>query len=223
MFKFMTDFDLARQNMVLSQLQPDGVIMPAVLDAFSVVPREKFVPVAARLVAYSDAAIDLGHGHQMLPPSMLARMIDQMRPVRADRALVVGDMTGYATAIMAQICDHVVDFDAVPKANDVVQKLADMGTANVVYANGSYDAGGFAGEFDVVLIAGAVATVPHALVGSLAALGRLSVIQQPSKQNIGQAMLYIKNAQGQVAGRALFDTRTSYLTGCAPLEKFRFA
>ena len=69
----MPDFAAARRAMVDSQLRPEGVTDPAVLEAMASVPREQFVPEAlgprlfrpparARQRRCADAARRLGHG-----------------------------------------------------------------------------------------------------------------------------------------------------------------
>ena len=46
--------------MVESQLRPQGVTDPAVLEAMGAVPREKFLPDDARPLAYVDRAVATG-------------------------------------------------------------------------------------------------------------------------------------------------------------------
>ncbi|WP_281389417.1 hypothetical protein [Sphingomonas sediminicola] len=61
------DFAAARQAMVDSQLRPVGVNDPAVIEAMSAIPREKFVPDEQKPLAYVDGPIPLGDG-RALPP-----------------------------------------------------------------------------------------------------------------------------------------------------------
>ena len=56
----MTDFALARRNMVEGQLRPNRVTNAALLEAISVLPREQFLPDAVRAVAYADDDVPLG-------------------------------------------------------------------------------------------------------------------------------------------------------------------
>src|SRR5258708_1440002 len=50
----MDDFSALRAKMVDSQLKTEGVTDPAVLAAFAVVPRERFVPPRLKPLAYVD-------------------------------------------------------------------------------------------------------------------------------------------------------------------------
>jgi len=56
----LQNFEKARENMVLSQLQPSGIVSERVMDAYRVIPREMFVPNALRGVSYLDDDIQLG-------------------------------------------------------------------------------------------------------------------------------------------------------------------
>ena len=48
--------------MVESQLRPQGIADPVVLEAMAAVPRERFVPADSLPLAYSDRSIKLGEG-----------------------------------------------------------------------------------------------------------------------------------------------------------------
>src|SRR5438876_1075313 len=53
----MTDFALARRNMIDSQLRPNRVTNSRLLAAIGELPRERFLPEAMRSVAYSDEVV----------------------------------------------------------------------------------------------------------------------------------------------------------------------
>ena len=86
----MTDFALARRNMIDSQLRPNRVTNAQLLAAIGELPRERFLPEATRSVAYADDDVPLGNGRYLMEPMVLARLIQtlQARPER-DRKSVV--------------------------------------------------------------------------------------------------------------------------------------
>ncbi|MGE0660286.1 MAG: protein-L-isoaspartate O-methyltransferase, partial [Reyranellaceae bacterium] len=86
----MFDFVQARQNMVDGQLRPNRVTNPAVLDAVSSLPRERFLPEALRHIAYIDDDIPLPNGRAMMEPLVVCRMIQAADPKPSDVALDVG-------------------------------------------------------------------------------------------------------------------------------------
>ena len=61
------DFATARLAMVESQLRPQGVTDPLVLDAMASVERERFLPSHTRPLAYVDRAVGWATGGS-LPP-----------------------------------------------------------------------------------------------------------------------------------------------------------
>ena len=97
------DFAAARQAMVDSQLRPVGVNDPAVIEAMSAVPREKFVPDEQKPLAYVDRSIPLGDGRALPAPAVLGRLLTAMAALRGERALVVGASTGYSAAVLAKM------------------------------------------------------------------------------------------------------------------------
>src|SRR5438309_5128298 len=90
------DYSAARAAMIDSQLRPQGVSDPAVLQAMATVPREQFLPDQSRPLAYADRAVAVGAGRFLAAPAALGRLLTEMAPRRDQRALVVGGGTGYS-------------------------------------------------------------------------------------------------------------------------------
>jgi len=162
------DFKAARLLMVESQLRPEGVVDPAVVAAMGSVERERFVPEAARSLAYVDRAIPLGDGRFLSAPAALGQLLTQMMPERGERALVVGAGTGYSAAVLAEMGLEVV---AVESSADLAGRARKLG---VKVAEGPLEAGDpNGGSFNQILIDGAVEEIPDAIVAQLADGGRL--------------------------------------------------
>jgi len=104
----------ARKAMIDSQLRTSGVNEPWVLSAMASVPRERFVPGAAREAAYIDRAIALGDGRFLAAPLVHARMLAEAAPTRADKVLLIGDGDGYLAALVTPL---VGSLDAVSPAD----------------------------------------------------------------------------------------------------------
>ena len=66
---FLSD---ARKRMVDSQLRPNKVSDPRILDAMRRLPRERFLPATLRALAYADDNVPLGRGRVMLAPKLRA-------------------------------------------------------------------------------------------------------------------------------------------------------
>ncbi|HWJ58968.1 MAG TPA: protein-L-isoaspartate O-methyltransferase [Sphingomicrobium sp.] len=143
-----TESAVARQAMVDSQLRPQGVTDPQVLAAMGSVERERYVPETARALAYSDRSIPLGDGRSLPPPAALGVLLDGIRPMAGERALVIGAGTGYSSAVLEAMG---------------LQVTAIQGARTLEAA----------GPVDVILIDGAVEFIPEELVAQLADGGRL--------------------------------------------------
>ena len=76
----MTDFALARRNMVEGQLRPNRVTNAALLAVLGELPRERFLPDSVRSVAYADEDVPLGGGRYLMEPMVLARLIQTLQP-----------------------------------------------------------------------------------------------------------------------------------------------
>ena len=144
------DFAAARKAMIDSQLRTSGVNDAFVLDRMGAVPREDFVPEAARGTAYMDRAIRLADGGFLAAPVFHGAMLAEARPGGADRVLVVDAGSGYLPALIRPLV----------AALDVVS--AEEGAE-----------GRAQGGYSLILIDGAVEQVLAALAALLDGDGRL--------------------------------------------------
>src|SRR5688500_16658598 len=99
----MTDYALARANMVENQLRPNRIDDTRVLEAMGEIPREAFVPKALRGCAYGDEDLALEQGRFLIEPLALAKLLQAAEPRPENVALVVGDLTGYAAAVLSRL------------------------------------------------------------------------------------------------------------------------
>ncbi len=140
----MVDFVTARRNMVESQVRPNKVTDPRLIEAMTETPRELFLPEALRGIAYVDEDIDLGDGRVLMAPMVLARLLQSADVRPTDIALDVGCATGYSTAVLARLCDTVVGIEPDPEmAAAAGNVLADAGVDNAAVIEAPL-AGGYA-------------------------------------------------------------------------------
>ena len=162
------DFAAARLAMVENQLRPQGVVDPAVTAAMGAVERERFVPDAARPLAYVDRALALGGGRFLPAPAVLGQLLTQMMPELGRRALVVAAGTGYSAAVLIAIGLEVVAVESAPELAAVARQLG------IQVVEGPLEQGDpRGGAYDLILIDGAVEVIPEAIVAQLADGGRL--------------------------------------------------
>ena len=219
----MTDFTIARRNMVEGQLRPNKVTNVDLLSVAGALPRERFLPEGLRSVAYADDDVPLGNGRYLMEPMVLARLIQALQPGAEDRALVVASGRGYGAALLARLVKSVVAVEsdaALAGAADQVCKELSLG--NVSHHVGRCEDGAAAmAPFDIVLIEGAVRQIPQAIVDQIAEGGRLATVLTGAGGVQGTAQLMVKEG-GTASGRPLFDAGTPALPGFAPPAKFTF-
>jgi protein-L-isoaspartate(D-aspartate) O-methyltransferase len=162
------DFKAARLAMVESQLRPQGVTDPRVLEAMGEVEREKFLPPATRPLAYVDRAVAIGDGRFLAAPTVLGQLLTQMMPEPGQRALVVGAGTGYSTAVLSRIGLKVTGLEESGQLGSMARDLG------VEIVEGPLENGCKSGApYDQILIDGAVEVIPEAIIGQLSDGGRL--------------------------------------------------
>ena len=162
------DFAAARAAMVESQLRPQGVTDPAVLQVMGSIEREKFLPSHTRPLAYVDRAVAIGDGRFLAAPAVLGQLLTEMTVLRGQRALVVGAGTGYSAAVLEAMGLVVVALESS------AELAATARAHGLTVAQGPLEAGLAKGApYDHILIDGAVEYIPDAIVGQLADGGRL--------------------------------------------------
>ncbi len=216
----------ARLAMVESQIRPNGVRDPRILNAFATLPRELFVPEKLRPLAYMDDALLVSPAlagsiaRYMLPPMVLARMLEFASLCPGDHALDIGGTTGYSAAISSELCGKVDAVEDEVFAASMRHHLESAGIAGVSVHAGDLKTGLESRKpYDVILLNGAAAGEPKQLFDQLAEGGRLVVILRSGW--LGRAYLYTKSA-GSLSGRAIFDAGAEYLPGFEPQPQFVF-
>ena len=106
------DWSSERRQMVELQLRRRGIRDERVLAAMLEIPREEFVPLESRLVAYQDAPIHIGYGQTISQPYMTALMAEVLELHGHETVLEVGAGCGYAAAVLGALAaqrDHSGD------------------------------------------------------------------------------------------------------------------
>jgi protein-L-isoaspartate(D-aspartate) O-methyltransferase len=179
-----TAMNQARFNMIEQQIRPWDVLDAQVLELLDRVRREDFVPSAHRALAYADMELPLGAGldEVMLAPKVQAKLVQDLQIQATDRVLEIGTGSGYTTALLAQLAQHVISLEIRPElAQQATAHLQAAGITNVQVRTADACANGFAAcqaeaPFDVIVLGGSVAEVPAELTAKLADGGRLFAI-----------------------------------------------
>jgi len=220
----MTDFSQSRRKMVDNQLRTNDVTDHRILDAMELVPRERFVPASKRVVAYidEDLPVDTAEsGRVLMKPHIFGKLV-QLAEIRADDVvLVVGAATGYSTAVVSKLAASVVALEENEDlAKTATEVLDDLGIENAVVVEGPLVSGyASEGPYDVVLVDGAVETLPDALLDQVKSDGRLAVVE--GRGGAGAAKLYQKSDEA-VSSRFGFNASVGALPGFDKAAEFEF-
>ena len=209
----------ARFNMVEAQIRPSHVTDDRLLAAMMAVPREKFLPGAARALAYADVPVAMAPGRYLLDPRSFAKLLQLAQIKTGDRVLDVGCGTGYSAAVLARLAAEVI---ALEQDADLVRIASEL-LANVVGKVELVQGGlieGVKGQapFDVIFVNGAIEQAPETLLSQLAEGGRLVAVL---KDGQSRAWLFLKE-NGQIGKRPDFDADVPLLAGFKKAMGFVF-
>ena len=149
----MTQFDMtaARKAMIDSQLRTSGVNEAYVLARMNAVPREEFVPDAAKTIAYMDRAVPLGEGRFLPSPVVHGKMLAEAAPSGDDRVLVIENGSSYLAELVRPL-------------------VAEVDTLSADKAAGK---GGPRKTYSLILVDGAIEELPSSLAKRLEENGRI--------------------------------------------------
>jgi len=212
----------ARNRMVDSQIRPNKVSDPRILDAMRHLPRERFIPAASLALAYADQNVPLAGGRILLQPMVLARLLQAAMPLKGEKALIVGSGTGYSAALLAALGCEVTALEQPGPLLDLAKQALVTTASTVTLVSGPLPSGWTAGApYDLILIDGAVPAVPVSLATQLKGdNGRLVTIVREGAHS-GHAALAEPTPAG-VSVRALFDCLCPVLPGFAAAPVFEF-
>jgi protein-L-isoaspartate(D-aspartate) O-methyltransferase len=172
------DVQKARFNMIEQQIRPWNVLDSGVLTLLASVRRDAFVADAHKALAYADLEIPLPGGQCMLAPRLEARLLQDLAVQKTDKVLEIGTGSGFLTALLAHKAASVLSLELSAELVAFAQSnLQKAGITNAQVRQGDGSQGAAAeGPFDVIVLGGSVADVPHNLLEQLKVGGRLAAV-----------------------------------------------
>ncbi len=227
----MINFETLRKNMVNSQLLPNAITSAELLEAFSTLKREDFVPDNQKANAYIDRDLTLnvktetGIKRFLLEPMIQAKLIQAANIEPNDIVLDVACASGYSTAIIAKLANMVVGVEADKNVAQLAsENLETYGINNAVIVHDALN-DGYKKEapYDVIILNGLVEQIPQMLFDQLAENGRLIAVEAADSSSInahlGHAFLYHKT-NGNIGKRMLFDACSIRLSDFDKITEF---
>lgn len=165
----------ARERMIQEQLVSRGINDPRVLRAMAKVPRHLFLESELWDQAYKDHPLPIGADQTISQPYMVALMAQALELKGAERVLEVGTGSGYAAAVLSELCTEVFTVEAVEelalKAHTLLRRL---GYRNVSVRVGDGTLGWEEqAPFDAAIISAAAPCIPRPLLEQLKTPGYL--------------------------------------------------
>lgn len=217
----MPDYATARTAMVDSQVRPSDVTLYPIIAAMLEVPREIFVPVALRDVAYAGTHLPLARGRVVMDPRVIAKMLDALKPGPEELVLDIAPGLGYSSALLARLAAAVVAVEEDEAlARGAQDALSTAGADTVVVEHGPHAAGApDHGPFDAVFVNGGIEELPPAIVAQIKPGGRCVAIFMEG--NAGKCRLGIRSGD-RMTWKTVFDATAPVLSGFEKCQKFVF-
>lgn len=185
-----------------------------VLQAIGKVPRESFVPLESRHLAYANVPLLIAHGQTISQPSIVALMTQSLHLRGTERVLEIGTGSGYQTAILAELARLVISVERFEGlAETTRERLTSLGYTNVEVHVGDGTLGWPGGApYDAIIVTAGAPRIPESLLDQLDAGGRLVI---PVGTRFDQDLLVLTRRGASFERRNLGPCRFVPLTGKA--------
>jgi len=165
-----------------------------ILDAFSKVKREDFVPEKLKKEVYEDTPLPIGQGQTISQPYTIAVMLSEIELKKEQKVLEIGSGSGYVLALISEIVGEKGKVFGVEIVSELVKKskealdLGDYKNVEIYNRNGS---GGLPEKapFDRILISAACREIPKKLLNQLKDGG---ILLTPRGPRFEQALVVVQ-------------------------------
>ena len=169
------DSNLLNKNMVEGQIKPIGGMQKNILEAFSSINRDDFVPKHLKDNSFSERNLFLERDRFILKANLTAKIISALNISNEENVLIIGSSTGYSSAIISRLAETVIsieeDKELLDFSEDVIKNI---GIDNIVFINNKMIEGCSDQEpFNAIIIEGAIDEVPPKILNQLEHNGRL--------------------------------------------------
>lgn len=169
--------DIEVETYMLRNITGLDRIDPRVIDAMGRIHREYFVPDLPPDETYRNQPLSIGWGQTISQPFIAALMTTLLEIDSSHQVLEIGTGSGYQTAVLAEIANHVYSIEAIEHlANLSRERLERLGYENISIRSGD----GFHGwpehaPYDGIIVTAAVRSLPEPLLEQLANGGRIVI------------------------------------------------
>tara|TARA_B100000524_G_scaffold27530_1_gene13654 strand:+ start:153 stop:764 length:612 start_codon:yes stop_codon:yes gene_type:complete len=164
--------------MVKNQILPNNVKNKALIESFSTIQKEIFVPEDQYDLVYTDSEIKISKNRNLMKTFVIAKMLDRCNFNIDDKVLIIGCLTGYSIAILSKMVNYVVGIDNEKEIIDMASK--NINKLNILNCSIFYKKDLSQGlsrnaPYDKIFIEGSVKSVPAPIIKQLKDDGEIFV------------------------------------------------
>jgi len=146
------------------------------------IPREVFVPLKSRHLAYEDGPLPIGWEQTISQPFIIALMTEALELSGNEKVLEIGTGSGYQAAILAELSERVITVERVPALAETARKVLDsLGYTNIEIHLAEETLGWTRGApYQAIMVTAGAPSIPEDLLAQLS-MGGCMVIPVGSR------------------------------------------
>jgi protein-L-isoaspartate(D-aspartate) O-methyltransferase len=185
-------FHIAREMLINDILVPNGIRDERLLEAMRMIPRHRFLPARQIPYAYENRSLGIGYRQTMLPPLVIAQMLQALHLTGTENILEIGTGTGYLTALLVHLGAYVYSLERIPqlaeRAADILNYLG-YRRLDLHIGDGSQGLPDMA-PFDVIVVSASVPRIPKPLAIQLDEIQGRMILPVGEDDNQSLRLLY---------------------------------
>ena len=205
------NFEKARELMVVNQLRPNKIDDPVVLELFSKIKKEDFLPENIKKNSYNDLDAHLSSNRGYLKNLHVAQLIQNADISNQDKILHIGGMTGYVSTILSRLCKELIIIENEENLiSEIKENMQKFNISNAKIVNVPFKEG-FNNEspYDIIFIDNPISVVSNTIKSQVSPKsGKIIMIK---KLNSFLCKAYkIINEDNSYSNEYLFDVFSKY-------------
>jgi protein-L-isoaspartate(D-aspartate) O-methyltransferase len=169
------DFGAERARLVdyLSTKIEDERVLGAMLQ----VPRELFVPLEEKHLAYEDRPLPIGLGQTISQPYIVALMTSLLELTGQEKVLELGTGSGYQAAVLAELAQLVITVERLPQLAESAKMTLDSLSYKNIRVYIAEPTLGWPAEapYEAIMVTAGAPKVPDSLLSQLTIDGRMVI------------------------------------------------
>ena len=214
----MSDFNIARKNMIQNQLMTNNITENNILKAFDSIPREIFLSYKNRPKAYFDEDIEIVNNRYLIEPRIIGNIIKLSKIKKDHTVMDLACSSGYTSAILSKLSKKVYGIDNKKRLiEQAIINVKKLNITNIEFVNKN-PINGMKKKFDIIFIFAGVQYIPSNLLDSLKNDGG-SLITVFYDNNYNGKIHIIKKINGIISRNNFFTAQTPIISEFQKLKK----